>query len=105
MCHWSTTPADLPAGHRERRFAVDDRVLVEELVTGREIDLAVLGRPYGERVVAPALEIVTSGIFDLATKYDGSADFRVPAAARSTPSVRSSRRQRSRCTTPSAAPE
>lgn len=61
-------------------LAVDDRVLVEEVVHGREIDLAVLGRPSGERVVAPALEIVTAGVFDLATKYDGSADFRVPAA-------------------------
>jgi D-alanine-D-alanine ligase len=61
-------------------LALDHRVLVEEVVTGREVDLAVLGRPDGSRVVAPALEIVTDGIFDHATKYDGSADFRVPAA-------------------------
>ena len=61
-------------------FAVDDRVLVEEVVVGREIDVAVLGRADGARVVAPALEIVTDGVFDLATKYDGSADFRVPAS-------------------------
>lgn len=62
-------------------FALDDRVLVEEVVVGREIDLAVLGRPDGSRIVAPALEIVPpeSGIFDLATKYDGSARFLVPA--------------------------
>jgi D-alanine-D-alanine ligase len=60
-------------------LALDDRVLVEDVVSGREIDLAVLGRPDGSRVVAPALEIVTAGIFDYATKYDGSADFRVPA--------------------------
>jgi D-alanine-D-alanine ligase len=60
-------------------FALDDRVLVEDLVVGREIDLAVLGRSDGSRVVAPALEIVVDGLFDLATKYDGSADFRVPA--------------------------
>ena len=31
-------------------------------------------------MVAPALEVVVDGVFDLATKYDGSADFRVPAA-------------------------
>ncbi|MXG88894.1 D-alanine--D-alanine ligase [Nocardioides flavescens] len=63
----------------EAALAVDDRVLVEDLVVGREIDLAVLGRPDGSRVVAPALEIVVDGVFDLATKYDGSAVFRVPA--------------------------
>ena len=61
-------------------FALDDRVLVEEVVAGREVDVAVLGRPDGSRVVAPALEIVADGIFDHATKYDGSADFRIPAA-------------------------
>ena len=60
-------------------FALDDRVLVEDVVEGREIDLAVLGRCDGSRLVAPALEIVADGIFDLDTKYDGTADFRVPA--------------------------
>jgi D-alanine-D-alanine ligase len=61
-------------------LALGDRVLVEEIVDGREIDVAVLGRPDGTRVVAPALEIVVDGIFDNDTKYDGSADFRIPAA-------------------------
>ena len=61
-------------------FALDDRVLVEELVVGREVDVAVLGRPGGGRVVAPALEVVVpDGVFDHVTKYDGSASFRVPA--------------------------
>jgi len=60
-------------------FALDDRVLVEDLVVGREIDLAVIGRPDGGRGVAPALEIVVNGLFDAGTKYDGSADFRIPA--------------------------
>jgi D-alanine-D-alanine ligase len=64
----------------EAAFALDDRVLVEDVVEGREIDLAVLGRPDGSRVVAPALEIVVDGLFDAETKYDGSADFRIPAA-------------------------
>lgn len=61
-------------------FALDRRVLVEEVVCGREVDVAVLGRPDGGRTVAPLLEIVTEGIFDLGTKYGGAADFRVPAA-------------------------
>jgi D-alanine-D-alanine ligase len=72
------TAADLPAA-LDTALALDDRVLVEELVAGREVDLAVLGRPDGSRAVAPALEIVTDGLFDEVTKYDGSADFRVPA--------------------------
>ena len=63
-------------------LAVDHRALVEDVVTGREVDVAVLGRPDGSRVVPPALEIVVDGVFDLATKYGGAADFRVPAALR-----------------------
>ncbi|GIH07756.1 D-alanine--D-alanine ligase [Rhizocola hellebori] len=62
-------------------FAHDDRILVEDLVTGREIDVAVLGRPDGSRVVAPPLEIVVpeAGIFDHAAKYGGSPGFLIPA--------------------------
>jgi D-alanine-D-alanine ligase len=63
-------------------FDLDDRVLVEDVVRGREIDVAVLGRPDGSRTVAPTLEIVTDGLFDFATKYDGGADFRIPAPLR-----------------------
>jgi D-alanine-D-alanine ligase len=44
----------------EVAFALDDRVLVEEVVHGREIDVAVLGRPDGTRMVAAALETLTS---------------------------------------------
>jgi len=69
---------DLPAA-LAAAFALDDRVLVEDVVAGREVDVAVLGRPDGSRVVAPALEIVVDGIFDTAAKYDGSAEFRIPA--------------------------
>lgn len=63
---------------------LDDRVLVEELVVGREIDVAVLQLPGGERLVGPALEIVTDDgeLFDTEAKYGGGADFRVPAAVR-----------------------
>lgn len=63
----------------EAAFALDRRVLVEDVVVGREIDLAVLGRPDGQREVAPALEIVADGPFDYETKYGGAAKFRVPA--------------------------
>ncbi|MBN9613822.1 MAG: D-alanine--D-alanine ligase [Actinobacteria bacterium] len=72
--HAEQLPAALAAA-----FALDSRVLVEEVVTGREIDLAVFGYRDGSRVVGPALEIVGEGLFDLETKYDGSADFRLPA--------------------------
>lgn len=70
--------AELPAA-LDAALAVDSRVLVEQVVRGREIDVAVLGAPDGSHVVAPALEILGEGIFDLATKYDGSARFQVPA--------------------------
>jgi D-alanine-D-alanine ligase len=71
-------PAALPAA-LAAAFALDDRVLVEDVVVGREIDLAVLGRPDGTREIAPALEIRVPGFFDFTTKYDGSAEFVIPA--------------------------
>ncbi|NHC44488.1 D-alanine--D-alanine ligase family protein [Motilibacter aurantiacus] len=60
---------------------LDTRVLVEELVVGREVDVAVLERADGTRVAGPPLEVVVpSGrLFDTEAKYDGSADFRLPA--------------------------
>lgn len=58
----------------------DRRVLVEEVVRGREIDVAVIREAGGVRWAAPPLEIETTGLFDTATKYDGSARFTVPAA-------------------------
>jgi D-alanine-D-alanine ligase len=63
-------------------LAVDDRVLVEEVVNGREIDIAVLGRADGSRLVGPPLEIVLpeGTVFDTETKYGGTAEFRLPAA-------------------------
>lgn len=62
-------------------FAHDDRVLVERMVTGREVDVAVLERPDGELVVGPPLEVLNdaAGFFDADTKYDGSARFVLPA--------------------------
>ncbi len=51
------------------------------LVTGREVDVAVLERPTGELVVGPPLEVLNDadGFFDADTKYDGSARFVLPA--------------------------
>jgi D-alanine-D-alanine ligase len=60
-------------------FALDARVLVEEIQVGREIDVAVLRRADGSLLVGPPLEIVGDGIFDTDTKYDGSARFVIPA--------------------------
>lgn len=71
-------PGDLP-GALDDALALDRRVLVEDVVAGREVDIAVLGRPDGSRTVAPALEIVADGLFDYDAKYGGGADFRIPA--------------------------
>ncbi|RZU62655.1 D-alanine--D-alanine ligase family protein [Zhihengliuella halotolerans] len=60
-----------------RRY--DDRILVEDVVVGREIDVAVLREADGRRWAPPPLEIHAQGLFDTATKYDGSARFVVPA--------------------------
>lgn len=61
----------------------DDRILVEEVVEGREIDVAVLREADGSCWAAPPLEVHTAGLFgglfDTAAKYDGSARFTVPA--------------------------
>lgn len=57
----------------------DRRILVEEVVRAREIDVAVLREKEGIRWAAPPLEIHATGLFDTATKYDGSARFTVPA--------------------------
>ncbi|MCM3657471.1 D-alanine--D-alanine ligase [Agromyces mediolanus] len=73
------TAAEFAAAIAEaRRF--DDRVLVEQPVAGREIDVAVVRAADGRLLVPPPLEIHGEGVFDSATKYDGSARFTVPAA-------------------------
>ncbi len=74
------TEADLEPALRAA-LELDDRVLVEQVVTGREIDVAVLDDPDAGRRAGPPLEIVLGGgLFDTTTKYDGSATFVVPAA-------------------------
>ena len=57
----------------------DDQILVEHVVHGREIDVAVLREADGSRWAPPPLEIHASGVFDTATKYSGTARFTVPA--------------------------
>ncbi|HSV38308.1 MAG TPA: D-alanine--D-alanine ligase family protein [Nocardioidaceae bacterium] len=63
----------------EVALALDDRVLVEEVLDGREVDVAVLRRANGSLLVGPTLEIVSDGFFDTERKYDGSATFLIPA--------------------------
>lgn len=64
-------------------FAEDDRVLVEEVLVGREIDVAVLRRADGSLFVSPPLEVHVDGFFDYDAKYApdgvGGARFEVPA--------------------------
>ena len=56
-----------------------DRILVENVIRAREIDVAVLREADGTRWAPPPLEIHTSGVFDTQAKYDGSATFSIPA--------------------------
>jgi D-alanine-D-alanine ligase len=67
-------------------LALDSRALVEEVVVGREIDVAVLRRADGSLLVPPTLEIAGEGVFDYDAKYGGHADFRIPAAVSDTES-------------------
>jgi D-alanine-D-alanine ligase len=60
-------------------LALDSRVLVEDVVVGSEIDISVVARPDGSRLVSPPLEIVTDGVFDFEEKYGGRAAFVIPA--------------------------
>ena len=54
---------------------------MEELIVGREVDVAILERADGSRLIGPPLEIgsTDAGVFDRRTKYDGSASFAIPA--------------------------
>lgn len=56
-------------------------VMIEEVVVGREIDVAVLEEADGSLSVAPALEIPREpgSVFDVDTKYGGDPGFLVPA--------------------------
>ncbi|WP_255513454.1 D-alanine--D-alanine ligase [Homoserinibacter sp. GY 40078] len=62
-------------------LALDERVLVERFVRGREIDVAVIEHPDGRLEALPPLEIVVpeGAVFDAESKYEREPDFRVPA--------------------------
>lgn len=70
---------------QDRAAALDDalswggRAMIEDVVVGREIDIAVLATPDGVMLSAP-LEIESAGLFDFDAKYGGHARFVVPAA-------------------------
>ncbi|MBL3688292.1 ATP-grasp domain-containing protein [Leucobacter zeae] len=63
-----------------RRFG--DSVLIEEYVVGREVDVAVFRDRAGALRIGAPLEIgvAAGGVFGVAEKYDGTAEFTVPAA-------------------------
>jgi len=70
----------LPAAlTRARRL--DRTVLIEQFVTGREIDLAVVENPDGSLTVGPPLEVPRGaiGVFDAEAKYAGDVPFVIPA--------------------------
>ncbi len=69
---------DLRAALNEA-FVHDSRVLLEEPIAGREIDLAVLRRADGSLVCGPPLEVAHGGIFGYDDKYVATPDFVVPA--------------------------
>ena len=86
-------------------LALDDRVLVEDVVDGREIDVAVLGRPDGSRVVAPAARDRRRRASSTTPRSTtASADFRIPAALGDAERQGARGRRASRSTTPWAAP-
>lgn len=60
-------------------FRWDRRVLVEEYIEGREIDIPVWPDGDGGHATGPALEIARSELFDTESKYNGHAQFTVPA--------------------------
>lgn len=59
----------------------DSRVLIEEFIVGREIDVAVMRAADGEILIAPPLEIGKGAdeVFDTALKYDARPSFLLPA--------------------------
>jgi len=74
---------DLP-GAVATATAVDSKVLIEEAILGREIDLGVLEHPDGRLEAGPPLEIRMAGdhtFFDYEAKYhsEGATTFDIPA--------------------------
>lgn len=74
-----------PAGLKtavSQAFAFGSRVLIEQFVTGREVDIAILEDVTGALRVSSILEIglAPGRVFDGDTKYGGEPPFTVPAA-------------------------
>jgi D-alanine-D-alanine ligase len=59
----------------------DEHVLIEQFVSGREVDVALLEHADGRRTIGPALEIVvdTGDVFGTDQKYGGHVPFVIPA--------------------------
>lgn len=73
-----TDPAQLPAA-LEKAFAVDEQVLVEEFIKGRELTIGVF-RSKGKIIVLPMTEIISKNeFFDFEAKYEGASDEITPA--------------------------
>ncbi|MHA7132713.1 D-alanine--D-alanine ligase family protein [Oerskovia turbata] len=70
----------VPEAVRQAR-TFGETVLVEEYVSGREVDIAVFRDRHGELRLGASLEIgvAPGGVFGATEKYDGSARFTAPA--------------------------
>ena len=74
-----TDPAGLPAA-LETAFAHDPKVVVEQLVPGRELECAVLEGPAGPETSLPAEIRVAGDWYDFEAKYlDDQTEFDIPA--------------------------
>lgn len=63
----------------DKAFAVDDQVLAEEFIKGREITIGVF-RHQGNIITLPMTEIVTKNeFFDFEAKYEGASEEITPA--------------------------
>lgn len=76
---WVSEPTELqPAVNAALRVGAP--ALVESAIVGREVDIGVLEDADGQLAVGAPLEIVVAdGVFDNVEKYDGSAQFVIPA--------------------------
>ena len=75
--------------HKALRLAAryDDQILVEHVVHGREIQVAVLLEAGGSSWAPPPLEVHAGDVRDTATTFDGTEEFTVPARLDSTDSA------------------
>jgi D-alanine-D-alanine ligase len=58
---------------------LDERVLVEDVITGRELDVPVLRSADGSIRLGATVEIVSEGFYDYEKKYCGEPLFQIPA--------------------------